>query len=130
LRGFHLNRTPLARGEAFQATYYWSLAQSTDTDYWVDVLFTDAAGNVATQNGIPLWLHSHWLGGGVSPTSEWTPGSLVREVYDGLVPRLVAPGSYIIRAFVYTDPSRSTPLPLEDSSFPGVGAILGVVVVR
>ena len=130
LRGFHLNRTRVARGEAFQATYYWSLAQSTDTDYWVDVLFTDAAGNVATQNGIPLWLHSHWLGGGVSPTSEWTPGSLVREVYDGLVPRLVAPGSYIIRAFVYTDPSRSTPLPLEDSSFPGVGAILGVVVVR
>jgi hypothetical protein len=129
LRGFNIDHPVLARGEAFQATYYWSLSKQTSADYWADILFTDADGNVATQRGLPLWLHSHWLGGGAVPTSEWQPGTIMREIYDGLVPRLVAPGAYTVRAFIYTDPSRVQGLPVVDPA-PGGGAILGVVQVR
>lgn len=129
MRGFDIDPSSLAPGEAFQATYYWSLSDQTRTDFWADILFTDAAGNVATQSGIPLWLHSHWLGGGALPTSEWRPGTIIREVYDGLVPRLVAPGTYTIRGFIYTDPSRAQPL-LVANPAPGGGAILGVIQVH
>lgn len=129
LRGFGLDPPLVAPGEAFQARYYWSLPDGTSADYWVDVLFTDAEGNVATQSGIPLWRQSHWLGGGASPTSEWTPGRIVREVYDGLVPRLVAPGVYTVRAFIYRDPSRAQALAVADPA-PGGGAILGTIQVR
>jgi hypothetical protein len=129
LRGFDIEPSTLARGQAFRVMYYWSLPEATDADYWADILFTDAAGNVATQSGIPLWLHSHWLGGGAVPTSDWQRGTIMREVYDGLVPRLVAPGTYAIRAFIYTDPSRTQSLPPANPA-PGGGAILEVIQVR
>jgi hypothetical protein len=129
LRGFDVDQPALARGQSFRATYYWSLSEETQTDYWADILFTDAAGSVATQSGIPLWLQSHWLGGGALPTSEWEPGTIMREVYDGLVPRLVAPGAYTIRAFIYTDSSRARALPVTNPA-PGGGVILGVIQVR
>jgi hypothetical protein len=99
-------------------------------DYWVDLLFTDAEGNVATREGLPIWLHSHWVGGGALPTSEWAAGSLMREQYDGLVPRSVAPGTYYLRAFLYEDDERATPAILLGTERPDLGALLAVVEVE
>ena len=130
LAGFHLDRLQLRNGESFTASYYWRLAEPTDVDYWVDLLFTDAEGNVATREGLPIWLHSHWVGGGALPTSEWAVGSLMREVYDGLVPRSVAPGTYYLRAFLYKDDERAEPALLLETERPDLGGLLAVVEVE
>jgi len=130
LAGFHLDRLRLRNGEPFTASYYWRLSEATAVDYWVDLLFTDAEGNVATREGLPIWLHSHWLGGGASPTSEWAAGSLMLEQYDGLVPRSVAPGTYYLRAFLYEDDQRARSALLQGTDRPDLGALLAVVEVE
>ncbi len=130
LAGFHLDRQRLRVGEAFTAEYTWRLAEDTAVDYWVDLLFTDAQGGVATREGLPIWLHSHWVGGGASPTSEWAAGSLMRERYDGLVPRSAAPGTYYLRAYLYEDDQRQRAAPLLGTDRPELGALLAVIQVE
>lgn len=129
LLGFHIDRTTLTLGEVFQATYYWSISDDTETEYWVDILFTDEGGNVVTTEGIPIWLHSHWIGGGAHPTSDWNPGDIVREVLDGLVPSGVDPGMYYIRAYLYEDPARVRSVPILGSAPGKDGVLLGTVEV-
>lgn len=114
LRGFRIRPGQIAPGEAFQAEYFWSLESETDQDYWVDVQFTDQAGNIATRLGLPIWLHSHWIGGEARGTSTWARGEIMREDYDGLVPRGVRPGTYWIWVTVYRDPDQDAVLgPVE-----------------
>jgi hypothetical protein len=129
LAGFHLDQPQLTVGRAFSASYFWRASQPTSIDYWVDLLFTDAEGNLAAREGLPIWLHSHWLGGGAFPTSDWPAGALVREQYDGLVPRSVVPGTYYLRAYLYEDDQRLRPAPLLESGRPELGALLAVVQV-
>ncbi len=123
LRGFQIQPLQIGRGEAFRAEYFWSLESETDQDYWVDVQFTDEAGNIATRLGLPIWLHSHWIGGEARGTSTWSPDQIMRESYDGLVPRSVRPGTYWIWATVYVDPD------LEDLIGPVDGVRLGEITV-
>jgi len=129
LEGFKFDPIFLRPGFAFEAAYYWSLTVNTDKDYWVDILFTDEEGNVATKGGIPIWLHSHWLGGGAYATSDWTPGEIVREEYLGLVPRSVQLGKYFIRAFLYEDAQRQVSVPLIGQDASEAGLLLGIVHV-
>ncbi len=130
LVGFRLDRSTVAPGDSFHVDYFWRLPEATDTDYWVDVLFTNARGEVATVEGLPLWLHSHWIGGGALSTSAWEPGQIMRESYDGLVPRSVRPGAYQMRAFLYQDPSRQGAVPLVGTIAPEEGALLGTMRVE
>ena len=123
LRGFRIQPQQIAPGEPFRAEYFWSLESDTDQDYWVDVLFTDEAGNIATRLGLPIWLHSHWIGGEAAGTSTWELGQIMRESYDGLVPRSVRPGKYWIWATVYADPE------LEGRIGPKDGVRLGEITV-
>jgi 4-amino-4-deoxy-L-arabinose transferase-like glycosyltransferase len=102
LRGFGFGPNPVEIGEPFRARYYWQIDSPVEKEYWVDVLFTDEDGNVATHGGFPIWLHSHWLGGGAFPTDRWIPGQIYREVYDGLVPRDIQPGEYQVRIVLYS----------------------------
>jgi hypothetical protein len=44
-----------------------------------------------------LWWQSWELGGGIVPTSQWTPGEIVEEQYFVLVPRGVDGGAYNVR---------------------------------
>lgn len=106
LTGFGIQPLWLAPGDRFTADYIWRLSEPTDADYWVDIQFTDAEESVPARLGIPIWLHSHWIGSEARPTSSWAPGQLMREVYDGLVPNRVPPGRYFVWATVYTDPSH------------------------
>jgi hypothetical protein len=130
LVGFDINRTVIAPGEVFRAKYYWQLVSDTDVDYWVDVLFTDEDGNVATKLGFPLWLHSHWVGGFVNPTSKWNLGAIYREVYDGLVPRDVHSGLYQIRALLYRGGVREDRVEVEGPTSLEGGVLLGYIRVE
>ncbi|HEX9676367.1 MAG TPA: hypothetical protein VGA07_10330, partial [Anaerolineales bacterium] len=56
--------------------------------------------------------------------------SLMREQYDGLVPRSVAPGTYYLRAFLYKDDERAAPAGLLETERPDLGALLAVVEVE
>jgi len=125
LRGFQIQPLQIARGEAFRADYFWSLDSETKQDYWVDVQFTDEAGNIATRLGLPIWLHSHWVGGEARGTSIWAPDQIMRESYDGLVPRSVQPGTYWIWATVYEDPNRDRLVGPEEGVRLGSITVLG-----
>jgi len=130
LVGFDINRTVISPGEVFRATYYWQLVYDTDVDYWVDVLFTDEDGNVTTKLGFPLWLHSHWVGGFVNPTSKWDLGAIYREVYDGLVPREVQSGLYQIRALLYSSGVREDRVEVEGPTSLEGGVLLDYIRVE
>lgn len=130
LLGFHIDKDTLRPGESFRATYYWSLNTETELDFWVDIQFTDEQGQVSAVGGLPIWLHSHWLGGGSLPTSDWAAGEIMRESYDGLVPVAVRPGIYYIRAFLYEDSARDKPVTLTNASASDEGALLGIIRVE
>jgi len=123
LRGFQIQPTQIAPGASFRAEYYWSLESETNQNYWADIQFVDEAGNIATRLGLPIWLHSHWIGGEARGTSTWEAGQIMREDYDGLVPRGVRPGTYWIWATVYGDPA------LEGQIGPVDGVPLGEITV-
>lgn len=130
LLGFHFEPQQLRPGDPFQVHYYWRLESASRTNYWVDVLFTDERGGVDTLGGFPLWLHSHWLGGGAYPTSEWPVGETVREVYDGLVPRRVKPGTYQIRLLIYEKGVREGFIPASGPLTMEGRVLAGEVVIK
>ena len=128
LVGFNVQPAKVRRGESFQATYNWQLIQETNTNFWVDILFTDSDGNVITESGFPLWLHSHWIGALANPTSTWPTGKIHREQLDGIVPREIPAGTYQIRAFLYRG-IREYPLEADGAPPSQEGTILGVIQV-
>ena len=112
LRGFTIDRLKAQPGEMYQLSLYWSLPETTSTDYWADAVFVNSEGEIPAQRGIPLWHHGHWLGAGAYPTSEWESGEIVKESYEGLVPRGIAPGVYSLWVALYKGGERGTLVPL------------------
>lgn len=106
LDGFGQSSDTGSPGRMLSLSYAWRLRQPTATDYWADVLFTDDQGQVVTLQGFPVWLDSHWIGGGANPTSSWVSGDAVQESYDVLVPANVQPGTYFIQLLVYAGGPR------------------------
>lgn len=129
LEGFELGPDPVEIGSAFHASYYWTIDAPVHDGYWVDVLFTDEQGGVVTRGGFPIWLHSHWLGGGPFPTSLWSPGEIYRETYDGLAPRAVQPGEYQVRVVLYRGGIREEPVRVLRPVDSTAGALVGKVTV-
>lgn len=130
LQGSSITPGAIEVGEPFELEYYWTALQPLEKDYWVDILFTDRNGNLVTRAGIPIWLGSHWIGGGAYPTSAWEPDQIYRESYFGLVPRSVSPGVYFIRAFLYEDALRQTPVLAHEGAAPDGSILLGAMEVR
>jgi hypothetical protein len=129
LRGFRFAPNPVAIGEQFNVHYYWQIDSPVADDYWIDVLFTDGQGNVSTQGGFPIWLHSHWLGGGPFPPGRWNAGQLYREGYEGLVPRSVEPGDYQVRVVLYRGGIRADLVRPVGSVGTAAGVQIGAVTV-
>jgi hypothetical protein len=111
-------------GEGYELSFAWRLAEPVEQDYWVDILFTDASGGVRTMEGFPLWLASHWLGGGSNPTSRWESGEVIQASYPGYVPGSVEPGRYQIRALLYAEGVREGFLPAN-----GPGVLDGQIIL-
>ena len=97
LVGFQAEPQPGARGDVLRLDYYWRLSTKTDKDIQATVFFTDENGLLDSRRGFPLWWQSWELGGGIVPTSQWTPGEIVEEQYFVLVPRGVDGGAYNVR---------------------------------
>jgi hypothetical protein len=108
-----IDKSTLKIGESYTIQYVWALADKTAEDYWVDVLFTSPQGGVETIEGYPVWLQSHWIGGGSHPTSQWKPEEKMYERYEGIVPRRVEPGTYQLRLLVYEKGPREGFVPAE-----------------
>jgi hypothetical protein len=129
LRGFAFDPSTVKVGDSFQVRYYWQIDSKVEHDYWVDVLFTDAQGNAVTRGGFPIWLHSHWLGGGPFRTSQWSPGVIYREQYDGLVPRAVQPGEYQVRIVLYRGGIREEPVRVLRPVAPATSVSIATITV-
>jgi len=128
LVGFEIQPAKVKPGQSFRVSYDWTLLRETNTNYWVDILFTDRDGNVLTESGFPLWLHSHWVGALANPSSTWPTGTIQREVLDGIVPREIPAGTYQIRAFLYRG-IREDLIAVDNAESSREGALLGIIQV-
>ncbi|MHB8685051.1 MAG: hypothetical protein ACYC9X_12090, partial [Dehalococcoidia bacterium] len=77
-------------------------------DLGAATVFADAHGQVANTRGIPAWSQIRLIAEGARQSSRWTPGQIVRESYDVLVPRAIAPGPYDVRLSVYDGTAGAT----------------------
>jgi hypothetical protein len=102
LVGFGGPTAPQLVGSTFKLTYYWVLDKATSRNYYVQVRLVDNRGEVPNLRGVPLWDHSHVIGG-LTPTSTWQPGVIMGERYDALISWRVKPGRYTVKAWVYED---------------------------
>ena len=109
LAGFETADAVVPRGDVVQLTYYWRADRAVDVDLSAVTLFFDSSGKAQNVRGIPVWSQSRELGQGVSQTSAWTPGAIIKESYFALAPRTLAPGDYEIRIAVFdgTDAARA-----------------------
>ncbi len=97
LVGFQAEPQPGARGDVLRLDYYWRLSAKTDKDLQATVFLSDENGLLDSRRGFPLWWQSWEIGGGIAPTSQWTPGEIIEEQYFVLVPRGVDGGAYNVR---------------------------------
>lgn len=109
LVGFETADAVVPRGDVVQLTYYWRAARAIDVDLSAVTLFFDSTGEAQHVRGIPVWSQSRELGQGVSQTSAWAPGAIIKESYFALAPRTLEPGDYEIRIAVFdgTDAVRA-----------------------
>lgn len=129
LMGYSFEHSMVSRGDALGFTLYWRLASRANNDLWADVLFTDPEGEVRTEAGIPIWLASHWIGGGAFPTTDWSVDRLYKESYLSLVPQEVKPGRYQVRLLVYAGGVREGRLPAKVEGAVMESVVLGEVTV-
>lgn len=118
-----LTRDTFRPGEVLQITLRWRARRPIDQDYVVFVHVTPPSGiPVAQQDARPV--------GGSFPTTAWTPGQLVNDVYRVMLPANVPPGRYQIRVGMYPkgQPQIHRRLPIVD---PGrAEAALNSVIVK
>lgn len=81
-------------GATLPLALYWQAARTLPADYTVFVHLVDAQGAKLAQRDLPP------LEGRV-PTSQWTPGELVRDDQDLAVPAETPPGTYRLVVGMY-----------------------------
>ena len=92
LLGYDL--VPARQGAPLLVTLYWRAERAMSTDYSVFVHFLDANGNlVAQHDGAPQ--------GGNAPTSWWSPGDVIADSHEIIIPADLAPGQYTLEIGVY-----------------------------
>ncbi len=93
---------------------YWQTAGFPETDYTIELVVKDMTGVPVAR--VP---HTH---PGLSLTSRWAPGRLVRDAYDLPVRASDEPMAYRLYATVYaTDPAAA--LPIADAPDPAITEI-------
>lgn len=108
LRGFDLDATTGAPGDALPLTLYWQGDGPTDIDYTVFV-------HLVGPDGLPHGQLDYFPGGGSAPTTSWAPGQVV---IDGLTLPIAddaVPGKYYITVGLY-DAASGGRLPITDDS--------------
>lgn len=128
LIGFGGPMGPQQIGASPKLSYYWVVDQPVDIDYYVKVHLVDSSGSASLLRGLPVWDHSHLIGG-LTPTSTWTPGVIMGERYDTLISWRIQPGEYAVKAWVYEDAAQTRPVPPSGTSGSTEGVILGYMTV-
>jgi len=129
LVGFGGVQDSVANGSIMSLNYYWVLDKETSSNYFVSVRFEDEQGYIATVRDLPIWDHSHPIGG-LHQTSQWLPHVVMCESYDMIVPWRVKPGKYTVRIWVYEDQERSKPVWAMDMPHPQEGIVVGQIIVQ
>ncbi len=117
--GYDLNPTVVAPGRKFQITYYWKSLDTVQKDYTIFVHAIDSGGKIVFQ-------HDHRP---PAPTSGWTPGDIISEKYDVLVPSHISDSTYRIRFGLY-DASTGKRMPLSGRSARNNAPYLGQITVK
>ena len=128
LLGFGGPTGPERIGSTPKLTYYWVLSKPTPRDYYVQVRLVDSRGAIQLLRDVPVWDHSHVIGG-LTPTSSWQPGVIMGERYDTLISWRVRPGRYAIVARVYEDQEGTRPVPVARGLGDEEGVTLGQIEV-
>jgi hypothetical protein len=102
--GYDLTRA----GESWSITLYWKSERATPQDYSVFVHLLDANGN-------PIAQHDSAPQNGNAPTSWWSPGDLIADPHQVIVPSDLAPGHYSLAIGVY-DSASGARLPIFDAA--------------
>jgi hypothetical protein len=64
-------------------------------------LFSDADGQIASEDGRPVWQQSRSIADGSLAAGTWRAGEVISESYFTLVPRGTPPGTYQVRIAVF-----------------------------
>jgi len=99
MTGYNLIKT----GEMWEINVWWESSGSLTDNYQVFVHLVDAMGELVAQ-------HDHIAGADAYPTSQWAPGTALRDRFFLNVPGGVC-DQYTLRVGLYTDQGR---LPLRD----------------
>ena len=128
LVGFGGPTKPERIGSTLKLSYYWVLNKPTDISYYVRVHLADSGGSLQLLRGMPIWDHSHIIGG-LTPTSTWAPGVIMGERYDALIPWRVGPGRYAVKVWVFAGREGTHPVPAVGRPDHEEGLTVGYVEV-
>jgi hypothetical protein len=112
LRGYNANAPgPGQRaqaGDVLKITLYWQALGPTEAPYTVFVHLIDAEGRIWGQR-------DSQPGGGAWPTTEWTAGEVLADVYEVTIASETPPGTYRLEVGMY-DPINAARLPVLDEA--------------
>lgn len=104
-------------GDSVPVMLRWRCLASFERDYKVFVhLLNQQTGALAAQSDVAP-------ANGLRPTMSWTPGDIINDPHQVVLPSDVAPGSYLIRVGLYDSDGR---LPVVDS---GVAQVFDNTIV-
>ncbi len=120
----------LAPGDRLGLSLYWRGQRPMERSYTVFVQLVGEQENPRRHN--PVWAQQDSMpGGGLSPTTGWAPGEIVKDSYSLTIEAGTPPGTYAIHVGMY-DRATGQRLPLLDTA--GRPAdnklVLGEVMVR
>lgn len=101
LMGYSSDGQIVQRSGVVQLTYYWRADRPLTDDLAAVTLFYDQQGRASAERGYAVWSQRRIIGQGVTQTSRWHAGDVIKESYFVLVPRTIAAGDYDVRIAVY-----------------------------
>jgi hypothetical protein len=108
LQGYSLHSEQLSPGEILQLTLFWQTTAPLDQRYKVFLHLLDQDGRLVAQRDSEP-------GGGLNPTTSWTPADTIIDNHGLLLPSDLQPGDYnlIMGLYNIADPSSRLPLQVE-----------------
>jgi hypothetical protein len=98
---------------SFEATNRWQCLSKLDAGLRVFV-------HVTTPGGQTVFQQDHWPVAGHVPTTQWKAGDVIQERYVVVLPEVLPPGRYQLRAGWF-DPAKGTRLPIVRGASDGEG---------
>ncbi len=108
-----------AGGEGPDVTLWWAATAPPPAGYTIFVHLLDAAGNLVAQaDGVP--------NDGLSPTTIWQPGDVVRDVHRFPPGTVLPPGGRVLVGAYRADTGERAPVTLDGAPLPDNAVELGI----